>query len=220
MENLEGMERAAFEVVMNSTAYILWHDSTHLKGNDDDAILLPFKGKEYVCGWVGTEPLHVPDPVLFEANFKITRQSDYPCNDVNWPIMSLRMIEVLRSVGDFSHRLVPVRLIDRKVREPLRYLPDGSLRPEVSDDRFAAVQLTEHIDVVDWDRSVFERDQIGPGIVFYSFEKLVLREPSGGFPPLFRIPANNGPLFISAEARRALESAGIRGLLFDELPDR
>jgi hypothetical protein len=220
MEDPEGMERTALGVDMGALAYRLFWDTKHLKRNDDDAILVPFKGKEYVCGWIGTEPLEVPNPVLFEANFKVTSQSDYPCNDVNWPIMSPRMIDVLRSVGDFPHRLVPVRLMNRKVREPLRYLPDGSLRPEVIDDRFVAMQLTEHIDIVDWERSVFERDQIAPGVVFYSFDKLVLREPPGGFPPLFRIPANSGPLFISVEGRRALENAAIRGVLFDDLPDR
>ncbi len=203
---------------MGALAYRLFWDTKHLGKTDEDATLVPFKGKEYVCGWIGTEPLQVPDPVLFEANFKVTRQSDYPCNDVNWPLMSPRMIEVLRSVGDFPHRLVPVRLVDHKVRRAARYVPDGSLRPEVMDDRFAAVQLTEHIDVVDWERSVFERDQIGPGIVFHSFDKLILREPSGGFPPLFRIPASKGLLLVSARARRALEAAGIVGIKFLSLP--
>lgn len=203
---------------MGALVYRLFWDTKHLGKTDEDAMLVPFKGDEYVCGWVGTEPLQVPDPVLFEANFKVTRQSDYPCNDVNWPLMSPRMIEVLRSVGDFPHRLVSVRLVDHKVRRAARYAPDGSLRPEAMDDRFAAVQLTEHIDVVDWERSVFERDQIGPGIVFYSFDELILREPPGGFPPLFRIPASKGLLLVSARARRALEDAGIHGVVFDDLP--
>lgn len=203
---------------MEAFAYRLFWDTKHLERGDDDAILVPFEGQDYVCGWVGTDPCKVPSPVLFEANFEVTRQSDYPCNDVNWPIMSPRMLEVLRGVGDFPHRLVPVRFVDRRTRESARYLPDGSMRPAVVDDRFAAVQLTEHIDVVDWGRSLFERDQIGPGIVFYSFDKLVLCDPTGGLPPLFRIPAHNGLLLVSAEARRALENAGIRGVVFDELP--
>ena len=124
------------------------------------------------------------------------------------------MIEILRGVRDFPHRLIPVRFVDRKVRGPARYRPDGSMRPEVVDDRFAAVQLTEHLDCVDWEQSVFERDAIDTGILFYSFDRLVLREPPGGFPPLFRIPENNGMLFVSADARRALEEAGIVGVAF------
>lgn len=217
MEDPEGMGRAIPEVVMNALAYHLLHDAAHLKGTDDDAILVPFEGQDQVCGWVGTRVCQVPNPVLFEANFRITRRCDYPCNDVNWPIMSRRMLETLRNVGEFPHRLVPVRLVDRSVQGPARYCADGTPRPELVDDRFAAVQLIEHIDVVDWERSVFDRYEIGPGIVFYSFDKLVLRLPAGGLPPLFRISANEGMLLVSAEARGALESTGIVGVKFRPL---
>jgi hypothetical protein len=201
---------------MKALAYVLWHDSSHLEGADDDAILVPFDGDVQVCGWLGTERLQVPHPVVFEASFEVTRQSDYPCNDVNWPLMSSRMIEVLRSVGDFPHRRIPVRLLDRGASGARRHLPDGSLRPDVIDDRFAAVQLTEHIDVVDWGRSTFRRRRINPSSVF--FNQLALLEPPGGLPPLFRLKAQKGLLLVSAEARRALENAGIRGAAFDELP--
>lgn len=201
---------------MGALAYRLVHDPSHLKGNDNDATLVPFEGQVSICGWIGTEPHRVPEPILFEANFKVTRKSDYPCNDVNWPIMSPRMIDTLRKIGDFPHRLVPVRFIDRSVQGPARYLPDGSLRPEVVDDRFAVVQLTEHLDVVDWERSTFRRSRVDPeGLIF--FTKLVLVSPASGLPPLFRIPHNNGMLLVSAEARRALEAAGIRGVKFRPL---
>ena len=201
---------------MNESAYILLHDPSHLKGKDDNAILVPFEGKEYICGWVGTRRPAVPEPVLFEANFKDTRQSDYPCNDVNWPLMSPRMIEVLRGVGDFPHRLIPVRLLDQRARGNKRYLPDGSLRPEAVDDRFATVQLTEHIDVVDWEHSSFKPSRINPKSGY--FTNLVLRKPAGGLPPLFRIPSDVSMLLVSAEARRALEAAGIVGITFMSIP--
>jgi hypothetical protein len=201
----------------NAIVYRLFWDTSHLKGSVYDATLVPFPESGYAMGWVGTKPREVPHPVLFEANFKVTQHSDYPSNDVNWPLMSPRMLDVLRQVGDFPHRLIPVRLVNRRIRGPARHLPDGSLRPEVVDDRFAAVQLTEHIDVVDWERSVFEKTPIGPGTV-YSFDKLVLVEPPGGLPPLFRVPSKVSLLLVSAEARRALEAAGIRGVEFDPLP--
>lgn len=200
---------------MDAPAYRLMHDSKHLKANDDDAILVPFEGQDDVCGWVGTEYCEVPTPVLFEANFNVTRQSDYPCNDFNWPIMSSPMLAVLRELGDFPHRLIPVRLLDRRATESARYLPDGNLRPEVIDDRFAAVQLTEHIDVVDWDRSTFRPRRSNPNGVWFS--KLVVRELPSGLPPLFRIAAEP-ILLVSAEARRALEEAGIIGVTFMSLP--
>jgi hypothetical protein len=202
---------------MDKVVYRLFWDTKHIEGTDDDAILVPFEGKEYVCGWMSSERLQVPDPVLFEANFKFTQNSDYPCNDVNWPLMSPRMRDVLRQVGDFPHRLIPVRLLDRTVEGPARRFPDGSLRPEVVDDRFAAVQLTKHIDVVDWERSTFRRRRTNLKSVF--FDKLALLEPPDGFPPLFRVPAQKSLLLVSAQARQALEAAGIVGVEFLPLPE-
>jgi hypothetical protein len=203
---------------MEAIAYDLFWNMKHIKGTVYDATLIPFQGDEQVCGWIRTEQLRVPDPVLFEANVKVTRQSDYPCNDSNWPLMSPRMIETLRTVGDFPHRLVPVRLVDRKARGAARYLPDGSLRPEVVDDRFAAMQLTEHIDAVDWERSTFRQSGVAPGLCY--FDKLVLVSPPNGLPPLFRLSSSGGKLLVSAEARRALEAAGIIGIHFLPLPAR
>lgn len=201
---------------MKALAYDMLHDSKHPKRTGDDATLVPFQGQDQVCGWVGTRICQVPTPVLFEANFEFTRTSDFPCNDVDWPIMSPRMIEGLSGIGDFPHRLIPVRLVDRSTSGSTRYLPDGSLRPEVVDDRFAAIQLTEHIDVVDWDRSTFTRRRSNPNGAW--FDKLVLREPPSGLPPLFRIAADASMLLVSAEARRRLEEAGIVGITFMPLP--
>lgn len=202
---------------MDTLAYDLFWDTSHLNATtDEDATLVPFEGYEHVCGWIGSEPVQVPEPILFEADFKVTQYSDFPCNDVNWPLMSPRMLEVLSEVGDFSHRLIPVRLVNRRAQGPARYLSDGSLRPEAVDDRFMAVQLTEHIEVVDWASSEFRRSQINPSSVY--FDKLVLVAPPGGFPPLFRIPADVRWLLVSTEARRALETAGIRGIRFKDLP--
>ena len=202
---------------MDELADELFWDTRHLGKTDEDATLVPFEGNEYICGWVGAKRHEVPEPVLFEANFKVTRQSDYPCNDVNWPLMSPRMIEVLRGVGDFPHRLISARFVDQRARGNKRYLPDGSLRPEVFDDRFAAVQLTEHIDVVDWERSTFKPSRIDPKSGY--FNQLTLVEPAGGLPPLFRVPSDVSMLLVSAKARRALERAGIVGIKFRPLPE-
>jgi hypothetical protein len=201
---------------MDAIAYQMYWNMKHIKGTVYDATLVPFEGKEYICGWKGTERHRIPAPVLFEANFKITRQSDYPCNDVNWPLMSPRMMEILRGIDCFLHRLVPVLLVDRTVPRSARYLPDGRLRPEVVDDRFAALQLTEHIDAVDWERSMFRRSPIDATLCF--FDKLVLVSPPKGLPPLFRLSSNEGMLLVSAAARRALETAGLRGVTFQDLP--
>lgn len=198
--------------------YSLFWDMDHLgQGYDRDATLQPFDGWEHIAGWQLAREIDVPTPVLFEANFDATSRSDYPCNDVGWPLMSSRMLEVVRRLGSFPHRVIPVRLLDRSALGPCRFLPDGSLRPEVFDDRFAAIQLTEHVDVVDWDRSEYRPSSFNPNKVS-GFRKLMFIEPAGGFPPLFRLAADTSYLLVSAEARRALEEAGIRGVQFMDLP--
>jgi hypothetical protein len=201
----------------DAIAYRLFWDCRHRKGAVHDVTLVPFHRSGYVIGWKGSEPCVVPTPALFEASVQVTRQNDYPCNDSVWPLMSPRMLDVLRQVGDFPHRLIPVRLVNRKTRRPGRKRSAGRLQPEVADDRFVGVQLTEHIDVVDWERSRFEWSQVGPAAV-YDFDELVLVEPPGGLPPLFRVPSDASLLLVSAQARRALESAGIQGVAFDPLP--
>jgi hypothetical protein len=106
--------------------------------------------------------------------------------------------------------------VDRNIVGSARDLNNHDPRAEVVDDRFAAVQLTEYIDVVDWDRSTFERSRIDLELCY--FEKLVLRNPDGGLPPLFRLSANEGMLLVSSAARQALEAINIRGVEFDPLP--
>lgn len=202
---------------MRHSAYVLWHDASHAEDSTYEANLTPFEGSEQICGWIEPEPRRVPNPILFEADLEAAKYSDYPSNDVHWPIISPRMLEILQSVGDFPHRLIPVQLVDRRVPGPARYLADGSLRPAVIDARFAAVQITDHLDAVDWDRSLFEQSRLGRATL-YDFDKLVLKEPRSGFPPLFRIAVQASLLLVSAEARRALEAAGIRGARFEPLP--
>ena len=202
---------------MTSIAYKLFWDTSHLRSERLDAELDRFKGWDHCVSWHSTGDAEIPSEIRFEADFSITRKSDYPSNDVVWPLMSPAMIAVLKSVGDFPHRTIPVRFLDRSVRKADRSLPDGTLRPEVVDDRFAAVQLLEHIDVVDWERSEFRRSRMDPETVS-RFTRLELAEPPGGFPPLFRIPAKTSMLLVSVAAREALEAAGLRGMVFKELP--
>jgi hypothetical protein len=205
------------EMSKDAIAYTMHCDFSPIEGEGYDVTLVPFRNWEYSLGWLHPKYLTVPNPVFFEADFQVTQHSDFPFNDVRWPLMSTRMIEVLCHVGPFPHRLMPVRLLDRRAEGPARYLPDKSLRPEVTDDRFAAVQLTEHVDITDWERSVFKQTRLG-AMTLYSFSKIVLREPPGGLLPIFRIPENENLLIVSAEARRALEAANIRGIKFNPLP--
>jgi len=189
--------------------YEMFWSTAHVQSNEDfDAKLVRFPGWENIAGWLLTRKYDLPDEIMFEANFSSPRPGDYPFNDVNWPLMSRRMLDALVSVGDFPHRAIPVRLVDRTVPAAKRRDSSGRLRSDIVDDRFVAVQLTTHLDVLDWERSEYEADPLFPdevGII----RKLVLKVPSEGFPPLFRIEAKPRYLFVSTDAKRRLEQLGV-----------
>jgi len=155
---------------------------------------------------------------MFEANFRTLGVIDYPYNDVSWPIMSKKMLDTLLAVGTFPHRVIPVIMIDDTVMTPDRYDEAGNPKPGVGTDRFVAIQLLEELDVFDWEQSVYERHERFPEYVTF-VEKLALKTRPGGFPPLFYIAHYPARLFVSAEARLALEKAGIQGLEFVSLAD-
>jgi hypothetical protein len=158
--------------------------------------------------------LQLPERIEFESvgNFLMihdlmrTRVTDFPYNRQGWPIMSKRMLETLLSVREFPHQVIPIVMLDAFT--PAEF--------EENHD-YVAVQLLEHQDVFDWEKSIYELDPEVPNCIkSTSLEKIVLRTPPEGFPPLFRIgTASLRPdLYVSPEGKAALESAGIRGVNF------
>lgn len=189
-------------------AYQLSVTVDHLVDMTYDAALIPFPGSDTTFFYSKGE-LRIPLPLRFVANFSAIRGRDYPVTrppDVD--IMSKRMLDVLRSVGPFEHRVHPVVLIDDTVDPAKRYAPDGSLRRDIIDESFVFVQLLSHTDAFDWERSVYTRDDLLPGRVL-EIDKFVLRDVP--LPPLFRLSARPGCLYVSAAAKDAIERAGLRG---------
>jgi hypothetical protein len=184
--------------------------------------LLHFPGWEETNGLYETTPYILPEPVIFEGYFDALRDTDYPVNNVDWPIMSRRMYYTLTTVGDFSHRVIPVAIIDDTsfISEPdRRLLADGIPNPEVTNfSDFVAVQLLQESNYFDFEQSKYTRHPRDPEWI-NAVEKYVLIEPSKGFPPLFRLAVTSPKLFISAEARRALREADIRGTAYYTLDD-
>jgi hypothetical protein len=194
----------------------LSRDLSHLVDVDSDAFLLRFPGSENIAGWLLTRSYDLPERIYFEADLETLAWNDYPSNNVNWPLMSRRMLDVLLSVAPFPHRFIPVVMLDYRLKWDERFGPDGAPKPEAADYRFSAVQLTEHMDAFDWEHSEYIRDKYLPDRTA-GISKLVLKEPPGGFPPLFRLAAAPSSLFISAPAKRDLEEAAVRGVQFSPL---
>jgi hypothetical protein len=123
-----------------------------------------------------------------------------------WPVMSRKMVEVLLSVGDFPHQIIPVTFVDH-------------LDTPIECD-YVILHLTELSDFLDIDRSIYTREPVMDGsgrTVICNIQKLVLKEPKNGLPPMFRVKQTRVYLFVSAEAKIALEAAGIQGLKFNRI---
>jgi hypothetical protein len=182
-----------------------------------DAYLIKFPGSDKVRFW-NPQPLNLPEPVEFDAQTDVLGSIDYLDDALSWPIMSRRMLNVLLSVKAFPHQVIPLVMHETPVlseevgREGGPYIRTGKVNHD-----YVAVQLLEHLDVFDWEQSIYKRHPRLSGELKGFPEKLVLKEPNDGFPPLFRVKPLETLLYVSAEGRAALEAAGIQGVRFIEL---
>jgi hypothetical protein len=160
---------------------------------------------------IETLPYDGPEPINFLGWPKRLPKTDFPYNNPGFPLMSKRMLEVLCSVGELPHKLIPTRIffydLEYEIEE---YLNQQNLDPELCNEDYFAVQLLEHIDVADPERCTYEPSYDGS----IQINKLVLREPLEGFPPLFRVKGDPFGLFTSPEAKQALDVAGIKSVKY------
>jgi len=194
-------------------AYELFWQTAHLGDADWDAELMRFNGWEKTAGLIPMRAFDLPKKIYFNANFDFVKDSDYPVNDVNWPLMSKRMLETLLAVTDFPHRAFPVAMVDSAARRGKRFDESGNPLPGMADERFSAIQLLAYTDAFDWDESEYQQHKYLPDRTSM-VTKLVVKEPAGGMPALFRLGASPGGLFVSGAGRQALEERGIRGVVF------
>jgi hypothetical protein len=160
-------------------------------------------------------PLQIPTPLRMGIFGNDVVDIDYPYFGApGFPVMSKRMVYILRSVGEFAHQTYPIEAEDMQVigKDPET---GAMVTTGVTYDNFVLMHLTEHIDALDWENSICERDPDLPHQVKqFSLKKLVITPPPGGLPPLFRLSAKRTRLFVSAAAKAALEDAGIRGVRY------
>jgi hypothetical protein len=170
----------------------------------------------------------IPYPGLEPVNFvgfldRLPHQTDFLSTDGFEPIISKRMLYVLRSVSEFPHKAISTRIYDYRFqnqgRESYgRHDYEGpAIEPggEFNED-YVALQLLEHVDGIDPNSCVYEDDY--PGIMPPSLISWSLKEPVRGFPPIFRLnrAGKRASLFVSPATKKALEEAGIKGLGFTE----
>jgi hypothetical protein len=173
-------------------------------------------------GTSGTIPYPGPEPIDFVGFLdERLRQTDYLYTDDSGlkPIISKRMLYVLRSVGEFPHKVISTRIYDYGFLDQGRNNYEGRTTPPAGEfnEDYVSLQLLEHIDGIDYENTEF-RPSVNPAILPPRITNLMLKEPVGGFPPVFRLnrAGENIFLFVSPAAKEALEEAGIKGLGFTE----
>jgi hypothetical protein len=158
----------------------------------------------------------MPVDLVFIGFDDLFVSTDYPyIRDTRlWPIVSKRMLNVLLSLGSFSYQAIPItfKYVDN-------FSSDEEEREKVSLIRnhdFVVLQLLEYLDALDMEKSDYTKTpyESNPKAERINIRKMVLKEPIGGFPPVFRVKENEIPLYVSAAAKEALEKAGIKGLDF------
>lgn len=195
-------------------------DRKYGEAEDYDALIYgPTQAEEVGSGLIeNAEPYEVPEPVDWVGFLDRFHQTDYLYNDLRWPLISKRMLYVLRSVGEFPHKVISTRIYDYGFQNQGRYEVLELTAPPAGEftEDYVGLQLLEHVDGIDYDQSDF-RFRLNPNMPPYVIN-LVLKEPVGGFPPIFRLDRTGEDLrlFVSPTAKEALEEAGIKGLRLTE----
>jgi hypothetical protein len=161
----------------------------------------------------------MPANLIFVGFDDLFSYTDYPYlpKISFWPIMSRKMLNVLLSIRDFHHQAIPI--IFKHIEN---FSLDQEERKRISlirNNNFVILQLLEYLDAFDKSKSgchiEYGENLFGEKVESLRITgKIVLKEPANGFPPIFRLKENSIPLYVSAEAKEALEKAGIQGLDF------
>ncbi len=170
-------------------------------------------------------PLKLPETVFFymNSNLKFIKELDMLYADAGNYVVSQRLIDVLLSVKNFNYRKYKIAILEEGAirfqknpdgyKSPKPYSnPEEFKKKSLRDDMYIFQPLEILSDVFDWENSVYKQYDYDKEInVPSSVREFVLKEPTGGFPPVFRLKEDPVTLFISAEAREALKKADIKG---------
>lgn len=179
-------------------AYKIKRNLKHLKSNQDYdvwQITKDEKEKFNELFW-RLEPFDELPPYDIEGQLERLRWLDYPDSNPNYPIVSKKFIETINSVGNFKHNVLPLIIHDWKLKT-------------LTTDNFVFLHLLEEVNVIDKEKSVYYDTE--------RIRKPALKEPTNGYPPLFRVRDYGLTWFVSASAKEALEKADIKGVSFPRL---
>ena len=158
-----------------------------------------------------SEPINSFNEIRMEGLLISFEGIDYLHTEPRLPVISKRMLSVLRSIQDFPHQVIPVVIEDVEATKGNWFERSG----KVNND-YVALQLLEQLDILDREKSIYKVRSSNPNAVG-RIKKLVLKVPPQGLPPIFRITDNRTYLYVSPEAKTALEEAEITGIRFVDI---
>jgi hypothetical protein len=198
-------------------AYELQPDAVHIAdtSREYDAYIVEWpEYREYGTKFCRPNDFEYPSHgVEFHGYESSLSDTDYPYENVGWPIMSKRMLNTLLAVKEFPHRTWDVSFVGFPDNSPEGLLRKGLRGGVRHDNEFVAIQLLEQLDIFDRENSAYKESNILPGAV-NSIRKLALHIPKEGLPPIFRLKVSPVRLYVSPEGRAALEAAHIKGIRF------
>lgn len=159
----------------------------------------------------------LPNILYFEAHHRmqLVQKYDYPYTNIDIPIMNQKMLEVLLSVAPFEYRTVPVEMVDdlyQEVGEKDGVYKPGALRM----NNFVAILLPLQKNFLDMEKSTFRNHVNIFGVEEKRLSRPIFKEPKEGFPPIFRIEEKDSRIYISPDAKEALEKHNIQGYFLGE----
>ncbi len=204
-------------------AYELKHDAVHIAdtSRERDAYIVEWpEYREYGLKFTDPDDFEYPSHgVEFHGYESSLSDTDYPYNNVRWPIISKRMLNTLLSVKEFPHRTWDVPFVGFPDIAPELMLREGLRGGVHHDNEFVAIQLLEQLNIFDRENSVYELGILADILPTASesvgnIRKLSLHIPAEGLPPIFRLKVNSVLLYVSPEGRVALEAANLKGIRF------
>ena len=200
--------------------YKLLHDNNHSGDSEKDGFLLKYDGwnllpYQLIDPKIPVEKL--PSQIHFQANFNVIPKYDYPVTDVGVSVMSVKMYDTLDGIGNVNMDILPVVMLDDTYLGGVQ-TQNGSIKNDVPRlNSYVVVKVKKFLEgVFDYENSDYKMSRRIEGQIG-RIRKIVLKESQIGFPPLFRIAETASTLFISQAAKEALESAGIKGCVYEEI---
>jgi hypothetical protein len=154
-----------------------------------------------------------PNCIFIQSNFKIILKYDFPLIDPRIFVISKKMKEILNlPIKDILE--IPVTLIDDTYFGQL-FDENKYLLPDVPiNDGFTSIVFKNSIDVMDYEKSVYlqsimDETKIG------SIRKMVIKEPVGGFLPIFKVLNDYTNVYVTEKTKESLEANEIKGCVFE-----